>query len=248
AVQCASIEHKMGIHASSTCVMNFDSAQGWLIGQPNRGLHAMFTMMNSARLGVGIQGLALADLAYQNALTYSKERLQMRSLSGAKRPDKPADPIIVHPDVRRMLLTCKALTEGGRALALQGATLLDTSERSPDENVSCEADELLVFLTPIIKGCLAEWGVECAYHAKQCFGGHGYIVETGSEQVARDVSTTTIYEGTTGIQAIDLLARKTISTHGAGLKQFLGMIVEFCTRHTGNAELAQFVAPLAKAA
>ncbi len=248
AVHCASIEHKMGIHASSTCVMNFDGAQGYLIGQPNRGLAAMFTMMNSARLGVGIQGMALADLAYQNALAYSRERLQMRSLSGPKRPDKPADPIIVHPDVRRMLLTCKALTEGGRALALHGSTLLDIIERSPDESARREADELLSFLTPIIKGCLTEWGVECAYHAQQCFGGHGYIVETGIEQVARDVRITTIYEGTTGIQAIDLLARKTIGTHGAGLKQFLRMIVAFCTEHTGNAELAQFVAPLAKAA
>ncbi len=248
AVHCASIEHKMGIHGSSTCVMNFDGAQGYLIGQPNRGLHAMFTMMNSARLGVGIQGMALADLAYQNALAYSRERLQMRSLSGPKRPDKPADPIIVHPDVRRMLLTCKALTEGGRALALHGSTLLDIIERSPDETARREADELLSFLTPIIKGCLTEWGVECAYHAQQCFGGHGYIVETGIEQVARDIRITTIYEGTTGIQAIDLLARKTIGTHGAGLKQFLGLIVAFCTQHTGNAELAQFVAPLAKAA
>src|SRR5690606_16706932 len=149
---------------------------------------------------------------------------------------------------RRMLLTCKALTEGGRALALHGSTLLDIIERSPDETARREADELLSFLTPIIKGCLTEWGVECAYHAQQCFGGHGYIVETGIEQVARDIRITTIYEGTTGIQAIDLLARKTIGTHGAGLKQFLGLIVAFCTQHTGNAELAQFIAPLAKAA
>jgi alkylation response protein AidB-like acyl-CoA dehydrogenase len=248
AVRCGSIEHKMGIHASATCVMNFDGAQGWLIGQPNKGLNAMFTMMNTARLAVGIQGLGLIDRAYQNALAYSKDRLQMRSLSGAKRPDKPADPIIVHPDIRRMLLTCKALGEGGRALALHAATLVDTIERHPDKEMQKKADELLSFLTPIVKACLTEWSVECTYHALQCFGGHGYVREWGMEQLARDARITTIYEGTTGIQALDLLGRKVIGQQGAGLKHFLGLIVEFCTAETMNPDLAEFVAPLAKIA
>jgi alkylation response protein AidB-like acyl-CoA dehydrogenase len=248
AVRCGSIEHKMGIHASCTCVMNFDGAEGYLIGQPNKGLNAMFTMMNTARLAVGIQGLGLIDRAFQNALAYSRDRLQMRSLSGPKRPDKPADPIIVHPDIRRMLLTCKALGEGSRALALHAATLVDTIERHPDKEVQKKADELLSFLTPIVKACLTEWSVECTYHALQCFGGHGYVREWGMEQLARDARITTIYEGTTGIQALDLLGRKVIQQQGAGLKHFLGMIVEFCTAETMNPGLAEFVAPLAKVA
>jgi alkylation response protein AidB-like acyl-CoA dehydrogenase len=248
AVRCGSIEHKMGIHGSATCVMNFDAAEGYLIGQPNKGLNAMFTMMNTARLAVGIQGLGLIDRAYQNALAYSRDRLQMRSLSGPKQPDKPADPIIVHPDVRRMLLTCKVLGEGGRALALHAATLVDAIERHPNEAARKDAEELLSFLTPIVKACLTEWSVECTYHALQCFGGHGYVREWGMEQLARDARITTIYEGTTGIQALDLLGRKVIQQQGAGLKHFLGMIVEFCSVETMNAGLAEFVAPLAKIA
>ena len=248
AVRCGSIEHKMGIHGSSTCVMNFDGAQGWLIGEPNRGLAAMFTMMNSARLGVGLQGLGLLERAYQNALAYAKDRLQMRSLSGPKHPDKPADPIIVHPDVRRMLLTCKALAEGSRALGLHGSSLLDVIARSEDANERQHADELLSFLTPIIKACLTEWANEGISLALQCFGGHGYIREWGMEQLARDARITTIYEGTTGIQALDLLARKTLHTQGVGLKHFLTMIVEFCSAETKNAELSEFVAPLAQMA
>jgi alkylation response protein AidB-like acyl-CoA dehydrogenase len=248
AVSCGSIEHKMGIHGSVTCVMNFDGAQGWLIGQPNKGLNAMFTMMNTARLAVGIQGLGLSERAYQNALAYSRDRLQMRSLSGPKAPDKPADPLIVHPDIRRMLLTCKALIEGGRALALHAGTLVDIQQASSDAAERQQADELLGFLTPIVKACLTEWSNECTYHALQCFGGHGYITEWGMEQLARDARITTIYEGTTGIQALDLLGRKVIQQQGAGLKHFLGMIVEFCTAETQNAELAEFVAPLAQIA
>lgn len=248
AVSCGSIEDKMGIHGSSTCVMNFDGAQGWLIGEPNRGLAAMFTMMNSARLGVGLQGLGLLERAWQNALAYANERLQMRSLSGPKFPDKPADPIIVHPDVRRMLLTGKALIEGSRALALHGSSLLDVIERSQDASQRQHADELLSFLTPIIKACLTEWAVEGIYHALQCFGGHGYIREWGMEQLARDARITTIYEGTTGIQALDLLGRKTLHTQGVGLKHFLTLIVEFCSAETRNAQLTEFVAPLAQAA
>ena len=248
AVRCGSIEHKMGIHGSVTCVMNFDGAQGYLIGQPNKGLNAMFTMMNTARLAVGLQGLALIDRAFQNALDYSRDRLQGRSLSGAKFPDKPADPLIVHPDIRRMLLTCKALAEGGRMLALHAATLVDVLERSKDEAERKEADVLLGFLTPIVKGLLTEWGNECTYHAMQCFGGHGYVREWGMEQLARDARITTIYEGTTGIQALDLLGRKTMQLQGAGLQQFLKMIQAFCTRHAADASMTEFVLPLAEIA
>jgi alkylation response protein AidB-like acyl-CoA dehydrogenase len=248
ALRCGSLEHKMGIHASATCVMNFDGAEGYLIGQPNKGLNAMFTMMNTARLAVGIQGLGLIDRAYQNALAYSRDRLQMRSLSGPKRPDKPADPLIVHPDIRRMLLTCKALGEGSRLLALHAAVQVDLLERSSDAEERKGADELLSFLTPIVKACLTEWSVECTYHALQCFGGHGYVREWGMEQLARDARITTIYEGTTGIQALDLLGRKVIQLQGAGLKRFLGMIVEFCTAETHNAALHEFTVPLARIA
>src|SRR5690606_10397460 len=247
-VRCGSIEHKMGIHGSVTCVMNFDGAQGWLIGQPNKGLNAMFTMMNTARLAVGIQGLALADRAWQNALAYSRERLQGRAAGGAKFPDKPADPLIVHPDIRRMLLTCKALVEGGRMLALHATTLVDVAERSKDEEARERADILLGFLTPITKGLLTEWGNECTYHALQCFGGHGYIREQGTEQLARDARITTIYEGTTGIQALDLLGRKTLQQQAAGLQLFLGMIREFCKEHAQDAALAEFLLPLAEVA
>jgi alkylation response protein AidB-like acyl-CoA dehydrogenase len=246
AVRCGSIEHKMGIHGSVTCVMNFDGAQGWLIGQPNKGLNAMFTMMNTARLAVGLQGLALADRAYQNALAYSRDRLQGRALSGAKQPDKPADPLIVHPDIRRMLLTCKALTEGGRMLALHAATLVDVLERSADEQERKDADVLLGFLTPIVKAMLTEWGVECTYHGLQCFGGHGYVREWGMEQLARDARITTIYEGTTGIQALDLLGRKTLQLQGAGLQKFMTMVQEFCSEHAANPDLVEFVLPLAE--
>ncbi|HEY2346966.1 MAG TPA: acyl-CoA dehydrogenase C-terminal domain-containing protein [Xanthomonadaceae bacterium] len=248
AVRCGSIEHKMGIHGSATCVMNFDGAQGWLIGQPNKGLMAMFTMMNTARLAVGIQGLGLADRAYQNALAYARERLQMRALSGAKFPDKPADPIIVHPDVRRMLLTCKALIEGGRLLSYHAATLVDVLEHTSDADEKRRADELLGFLTPIVKACLTEWGVECTYHALQCFGGHGYIAEHGMEQLARDARITTLYEGTTGIQALDLLGRKIMQLQGAGLRQFLEMIQQFCEEQAGNESLAEFTGPLGEKA
>ena len=247
-VRCGSIEHKMGIHGSVTCVMNFDGAQGYLIGQPNKGLNAMFTMMNTARLAVGLQGLGLMDRAYQNALAYSRERLQMRALSGAKFPGKPADPLIVHPDIRRMLLTCKSLSEGGRMLALHAATQVDIIERSQDEAEKKAADELLGFLTPIVKGMLTEWSVECTYHALQCFGGHGYIRESGMEQLARDARITTIYEGTTQIQALDLLGRKIMQLQGTGMRQFLKMIQSFCEAHAKDETLIEFVLPLAEVA
>jgi alkylation response protein AidB-like acyl-CoA dehydrogenase len=246
AVRCGSIEHKMGIHGSPTCVINFDGAQGYLIGEANRGLMAMFTMMNTARLAVGLQGLGLIDRSFQNALAYSRDRLQMRSLSGAKFPDKPADPIIVHPDIRRMLLTCKALGEGSRLLALHATTQVDILERSTDAEEKKHADELLGFLTPIVKGMLTEWSLECTNHALQCFGGHGYVREWGMEQLARDARITTIYEGTTQIQALDLLGRKIMQLQGAGMRQFLGMIQKFCESNATNGEMIEFVLPLAE--
>ncbi|MEN5190899.1 acyl-CoA dehydrogenase C-terminal domain-containing protein [Luteimonas sp. TWI414] len=244
AVRCGAVEHKMGIHGSATCVMNFDGAEGWLVGQPHKGLLAMFTMMNTARLGVGVQGLGLATRAYENALRYARERLQSRSLSGPKLPSKPADPILVQPDVRRMLLTCKALTEGGRLLAYHAGSLVDAAHGAGDETARRQADDLLGFLTPIVKACLTEWGNECTYHALQCFGGHGYIAEHGMEQLARDARITTLYEGTTGIQALDLVGRKVLQLQGAGLRVFLGMIEAFCSEHEGDAQLAEFVGPL----
>jgi hypothetical protein len=239
----------MGIHGSATCVINFDEAQGWLIGEPNKGLAAMFTMMNTARLAVGLQGLGLADRAWQNALRYSRDRLQMRSLSGAKFPEKPADPIIVHPDVRRMLLTQKALIEGGRLLGYHAASLVDIVGHVSDADERSQADALLGFVTPIVKACLTEWGVECTYNALQCYGGHGYIAEHGMEQLARDARITTLYEGTTGIQALDLMGRKVLQQQGAGLRVMLAMIDEFCSANAGNGAVAEFIAPLrAKAA
>ncbi|ALN65073.1 acyl-CoA dehydrogenase, middle domain protein [Lysobacter antibioticus] len=244
AVRCGSLEHKMGIHGSATCVMNFDGAQGYLIGQPHKGLMAMFTMMNTARLAVGLQGLGLSDRALQNALRYSRDRLQMRALSGAKFPELPADPIIVHPDVRRMLLTCKALVEGGRVMGYDAALQVDIAHASGDEKERADADALIGFMTPIVKACLTEWGVECTYHALQCFGGHGYIAEHGMEQLARDARITTLYEGTTGIQALDLLGRKVMQLQGAGLRVMLEKIERFCADNEGNAAVAEFIGPL----
>lgn len=248
-LRCGSIEHKMGIKGSVTCVMNFDAAEGYLVGQPHKGLQAMFTMMNTARLGVGLQGIGLSERAYQNALAYARERLQSRSLSGAKFPEKPADPILVHPDVRRMLLTIRSLVEGSRLLALHAATLIDIAHSAQDPAERERADTLVSFLTPISKACQTEWGIENTYNALQCFGGHGYIREHGMEQLARDARITTLYEGTTGIQALDLIGRKTASSQGAGLKVFLAEIDTFAKAHEGDETLAEFIAPLrAKAA
>ncbi|WP_045738191.1 acyl-CoA dehydrogenase C-terminal domain-containing protein [Xanthomonas sp. MUS 060] len=244
ALRCGALEHKMGIHGSATCVMNFDGAQGYLIGPPHKGLQAMFTMMNSARLGVGLQGLGLSERAYQNALRYARERLQSRSLSGAKQPEKPADPILVHPDVRRMLLTVKALTEGSRLLALHAASLIDIAHSATDPTEREQAEVLVSFLTPIAKACQTEWSVETTYHALQCFGGHGYIHEYGMEQLARDARITTLYEGTTGIQALDLIGRKTASSQGAGLTLFLAQIQAFLSEHHDTPAVAEFIAPL----
>ncbi|QDW67379.1 acyl-CoA dehydrogenase C-terminal domain-containing protein [Luteimonas granuli] len=244
AVRCGSIEHKMGIKGSATCVMNFDGAEGWLVGKAHGGLRAMFTMMNSARLGVGLQGIGLSERAYQNALRYARERLQSRSLTGPKFPEKPADPIIVHPDVRRMLLSIKALTEGSRMLALHAGSLLDVVVHAHDPDERERAETLVSFLTPISKACQTEWGIENTYNALQCFGGHGYIVEHGMEQLARDARITTLYEGTTGIQAMDLMGRKTATSQAAGLKLFLAEVEAFCAANESDSHIAADVATL----
>lgn len=231
---CGALEEKMGIHGNSTCVMHFEAARGYLVGEENGGMRCMFTMMNSARIGVGIQGLAVAEAAYQASLDYANDRLQMRSLTGPKAPDKPADPIIVHPDVRRMLLTQKAIIEGGRTFAYFAGQLLDTCEHATDATTRDDAEVLLDFLTPIIKGCLTELGYESVNHAVQVFGGHGFIRETGVEQFVRDARITLLYEGTTGIQALDLLGRKIVVTQGKGLMAFLALMQELAVEVEGT--------------
>ena len=243
-VYCGSIEQKMGIHGSVTCVMNFDGAKGYLVGEAHKGLQAMFVMMNSARLAVGLQGLGVSERAYQNALHYARERLQARSPSGALFPEKVADPIIVHPDVRRMLLTQKALVEGARLLALHAYTQLDIANYANDSETRERAAVLAGFLTPISKGCQTEWSIENTYNAMQCFGGHGYIREHGMEQLARDARITTLYEGTTGIQALDLIGRKTAATQGAGLKLFIELIEEFAKAYEDDPDMVLFVVAL----
>lgn len=246
AVTCGSIEHKMGIHGNSTCVMNFDGAKGWLIGPENKGLNAMFTFMNTARIGTALQGVASAEGSFQGALAYAKDRLAMRSLTGPKAPEKAADPIIVHPDVRRMLLTQKAFAEGGRALVYLTAQQADIVKAGESEEERKAADELLGFLTPIAKAFLTEAGYESANLGVQVFGGHGYIAEWGMEQIVRDTKIACIYEGTTGIQALDLLGRKVLMTQGASLRNFTKIVHKFCKEEEGNAELAHLVGPLAE--
>jgi alkylation response protein AidB-like acyl-CoA dehydrogenase len=239
-VTCGSIEHKMGIHGNSTCVMNFDGSKGWLIGPENKGLNCMFTFMNVARIGTSIQGLAAAEGSFQGALAYAKDRLAMRSLTGPKNPDGKADPIIVHPDVRRMLLTQKAIAEGSRAMiyfAAQQADLLTHGEG--DEKKS--ADDMLGFLTPILKAFCTEAGYEAANHGVQVFGGHGFIAEWGMEQIVRDTRIALLYEGTTGIQALDLLGRKVLMTQGAALKNFTKLVHVFCKENEANEGLKPFV-------
>lgn len=245
-VECGSLEHKMGIHGNATCVMNFDGATGYLVGELNKGLSYMFTMMNSARLGVAQQGLAHLEVGLQGATKYARERLQSRSLSGAKNPDGAADPIVVHPDVRRMLLTVKAFTEGNRMLAQYCGQLLDIEFYSQDDDAKQEASELLALLTPIAKGFMTETGYEGANLAQQVFGGHGYIQEWGMEQNVRDARIAMIYEGTNGIQALDLLGRKVLQNQGQYLRRFTKQIHKFCQAEEGNAELAAFIKPLEK--
>ncbi|GAA4649956.1 phenylacyl-CoA dehydrogenase [Kistimonas scapharcae] len=244
AVSCGSLEHKMGIHGNATCVMNFDGATGFLIGPPNKGLNCMFTFMNTARLGTGLQGLAHAEIAHQGALRYARERLQMRALTGPKNPDGPADPIIVHPDVRRMLLTIKAFAEGNRALAYYAARLVDVQAHSEDEEACKAADQMLGFLTPIIKAFITETGFEAANLGVQCYGGHGFISEWGMEQNVRDCRIALLYEGTTGIQALDLLGRKVLMTQGESLKAFTKVVHKFCKENADNEDLKEFIEPL----
>lgn len=227
AVNCASIEKKMGIKASATCVLNFDGATGYLIGEPNRGLNCMFTFMNTARIGTAVQGLAHGQLSFQGALSYARERLAMRSLTGPKNEDGPADPIIVHPDVRRMLLTQKAFVEGSRALIYFLAQQGDIVDRG-DEEAAKKADDLMSMLTPIGKAFVTETGFEVANHGVQIYGGHGFIREWGMEQIVRDARIAMLYEGTTGIQALDLLGRKVLGSGGQLLLEFTGMIDELC--------------------
>jgi len=243
-VTCGSIEHKMGINANATCVINFDGAKGYLIGAPNKGLNCMFTFMNAARLGVANEGVAAAEAAFQGALAYAKDRLQMRSLSGVKNPDGPADAIIVHPDVRRMLLTQKSIAEGGRALNGYLSQLVDISHAEKDPQVKAVAESKLALLTPIAKAFLTETGLECTSHGVQVFGGHGFIKEWGMEQLMRDTKISCLYEGTTGIQALDLLARKVLGTKGEILKPFAKDVTEFCQRNATNAHMAEFIKPI----
>jgi len=246
-VAAGAIEHKMGIHACSTCVMNFDGAEGYLIGKPHKGLAAMFTMMNAARLSVGVQGLALAERALQNSLNYARERLQSRALSGPKFPDKPADNLLVQPDVRRMLLTQRAFVEGSRALVLYTALQTDIEHRATDAAARQKAGELVAFLIPIAKGMTTELAQECTKEALQIYGGHGYIAENGMEQFVRDARIITLYEGTTGIQAADLLGRKILQLQGVGAKHFLQEISAFCQQHSADASLRHLIGPLAVA-
>ncbi|MDD9934083.1 MAG: acyl-CoA dehydrogenase C-terminal domain-containing protein [Myxococcales bacterium] len=233
-VVCSSIEHKMGINGSATCVLNFEDATGYLIGQPNKGLRAMFTMMNVARLGTGMQGMAMGELSRQGALEYAKDRLQMRALTGPKFPDKPADPIIVHPDVRRMLLTQKAFSEGARALAHHCGMLADITMRKAGTDEAEAAESEMELLTPIAKAFMSDSGSESANLGMQVFGGHGYVREHGMEQIVRDARIMQIYEGANGIQALDLLGRKVLATGGARLKAFTDQIDAFCEAQKGD--------------
>ncbi|OLF51589.1 acyl-CoA dehydrogenase C-terminal domain-containing protein [Pseudomonas chlororaphis] len=242
---CGSIEHKMGIQASATCVMNFDEAVGYIVGEPNKGLAAMFTMMNYERLGVGIQGLASGERSYQNAVEYARDRLQSRAPTGPQAKDKVADPIIVHPDVRRMLLTMKAANEGGRAFSTYVAMQLDTAKFSEDAAVRKRAEDLVALLTPVAKAFLTDLGLETTIHGQQIFGGHGYIREWGQEQLVRDVRITQIYEGTNGIQALDLVGRKVVGSGGAFYKLFADEIRHFAA--TASADLGEFTQPLNEA-
>ena len=244
-IYCGGLEHKMGIHGNSTCQMVLDNAVGTLVGAPNKGLAAMFVMMNAARLGVGNQSLGLTEVAYQNALAYAKDRIQMRSLSGVKAKDLAADPIIVHPDVRKMLLTAKAYAEGGRALAIYCTLLLDKELYHPDEKVRQDSGEIVALLTPIVKAFLTDNGHIATNACMQVFGGHGYIKEWGMEQFARDNRINMIYEGTNTIQSLDLLGRKVLGNNGATLKKFGKIIGALIAEEGVNEKMAEFINPLA---
>src|ERR1043166_3439063 len=243
-VVCGSIEHKMGIHANSTCVMNYDGATGWLLGEAHKGLHAMFTMMNEARLAVGMQGLAVSEVAYQNAANYARERLQGRSISGVKAPDKPADPIIVHPDIRRALMSVKSFNEAGRALLLWTALKGDVSHRSTDEKERQAADDHMGLLTPVVKGVLTDTGFANTVAAQQVFGGHGYIAEHGMEQFVRDARIAMIYEGANGIQALDLVGRKLGRDGGRAVMAFFNEVQSYLKDRATNDAMKGYLTPL----
>ncbi|MNR74357.1 Acyl-CoA dehydrogenase [compost metagenome] len=245
-VTCGALEEKMGIHGNSTCVMNYDDATGYLIGAENKGLSAMFVMMNEARLGVGLQGLSIAETAYQNAVAYANERIQGRSLSGAKAPDKKADPIIVHPDIRRSLMTIRSFNEAGRAFLLWTALKSDIAHRSPDEKERQNADDLLSLATPILKGVLTDKGFDHAVMAQQVFGGHGYIEEHGMSQYVRDARITMIYEGANGIQALDLVGRKLALNSGRAVMAMFKEIGDFCEENRADEAMAPFTKALKK--
>jgi acyl-CoA dehydrogenase len=245
-VVCGSIEEKMGIHGNSTCVMNYDEATGWLLGEEHGGLKAMFTMMNEARLGVGLQGLAISEAAYQNAAAYAHDRIQGRSLTGAKAPDKKADPIIVHPDIRRKLMTMKSYNEAGRALVLWTAIKSDVAHRSGDDKERQLADDHMGLMTPIIKGVLTDKGFDHTVMAQQVFGGHGYIEEHGMSQFVRDARITMIYEGANGIQALDLVGRKLGQHGGRAVQAFFKEVGEFCEENRADEKMAPFTKALKK--
>ncbi|WP_312569752.1 acyl-CoA dehydrogenase C-terminal domain-containing protein [Comamonas sp.] len=244
-IYCGGLEHKMGIKSNATAQIVMEDAVGEMVGQPNKGLQAMFVMMNAARLGVGNQSLGLTEVAYQNALAYAKDRLQMRSLSGTKAKDKPADPIIVHPDVRRMLLTAKAYAEGGRALSTFCALLIDKELNHPDEKVQKDSAELVALLTPIVKAFLTDNGWISTTACQQVFGGHGFIKEWGMEQYVRDNRINMIYEGTNGVQALDLLGRKVLGNQGASLKKFGKLVAQLVEEEGVNEKMAEFINPIA---
>ncbi len=234
----------MGIHGNSTCVMNYDSAIGWLVGEENKGLNAMFVMMNEARLGVGVQGLAQSEVAYQNAVAYAKERLQGRAISGVKEKDKPADPIIVHPDVRRTLLTIKAFNEAARAFVIWTSLKSDVAHRSDDEKERQAADDHMGLMTPVLKGVLTDVGFANAVSAQQMFGGHGYIVEHGMEQFVRDARIAMLYEGTNGIQALDLVGRKLGRDGGRAITAFFAEVTGFAKDNAADEAMKPYLAPL----
>jgi alkylation response protein AidB-like acyl-CoA dehydrogenase len=246
-VACASIERKMGIHASPTCAMNFEAARASLVGEPNQGMRAMFTMMNAARLKIGLQGLGLAETAYQSAVAYARERLQGRSLTGAKFPDRAADPIIVHPEVRRNLLTMRAYNEGARALALWVGMAMDNAAKDPDPARRTAAEDLVALMTPVVKAFFTDYGFEATNLGLQVFGGSGYIRDTGMEQLVRDARIAQIYEGTNGIQALDLVGRKMTQHGGRLLRRFFHPVSRFLAEVSPDSRLQEFVQPLTKA-
>ncbi len=243
-VSCGAIEHKMGIRASATCVINFDDATGFLVGPENRGVACMFTMMNAERLAIGIQGLGLAEVAYQNAVAYARERRQGRAARGPRDPDHSADPLLVHPDIRRMLLTTRAFVEGGRALAVWTALNIDLAHRHPDPETRQEADDLVALVTPIVKALFSDMGYECTTLCQQVLGGHGYIREWGMEQFVRDARIAQIYEGTNGIQALDLVRRKLFIHDGRLPRRLFGLIEAYMEPRRGDAALQPFLTPL----